>query len=89
VTRIRDIRIDFLLKLFFSARIPAHDTDDLLRRQVAACQDYLAVLQERQARTPPDTFAHLVNQARLTAAQGTIAWLSDYFGRWPREPAES
>jgi PadR family transcriptional regulator, regulatory protein AphA len=88
VTRIRDIRIDFLLKLFFSARIPAHDTDDLLHRQVAACRDYLAVLQERQARTPPDTFAHLVNQARLTAAEGTIAWLSDYFGRWPNDGAE-
>ena len=78
VTRIRDIRIDFLLKLFFSSRLPAHDTDDLLHRQVAACQDYLVQLEARQARTPPDTFAYLVNQARLTAARGTITWLSEY-----------
>ena len=84
VRRIRDIRIDFLLKLFFSARIPSHDTDALLHRQVAACQDYLAVLEERQARTPPDSFAYLVNQSRLTAARGTIVWLSEYFGRYPR-----
>jgi DNA-binding PadR family transcriptional regulator len=86
VARIREIRIDFLLKLFFSSRIPAHDTDDLLRRQIAACRDYLATLEERQARTPPDSFAHLVNQSRLTAARGTIAWLEQYFGRWPPRP---
>jgi DNA-binding PadR family transcriptional regulator len=89
VSRIRDIRLDFLLKLFFSSRIPAHDTDDLLRRQVAACRDYLRILEERQARTPPDSFAHLVNQSRLTAARGTIAWLSEYLGRWPQEAAEA
>jgi PadR family transcriptional regulator AphA len=89
VGRIRDIRLDFLLKLFFSSRIPAHDTDDLLRRQVAACRDYLVTLEDRQARTPPDTFAHLVNQSRLTAARGTIAWLSDYLGRWPLDPTGS
>ncbi len=87
VARIREIRIDFLLKLFFSSRIPAHDTDDLLRRQIAACRDYLATLEERQARTPPDSFAHLVNQARLTAARGTIAWLEQYLGCWPPRPA--
>lgn len=84
VRRIRDIRIDFLLKLFFSARLPQHDTDDLLRRQIAACRDYLAALEARQAATPPDTFARLVNDARLTAARGTIAWLEQYVGRWPR-----
>ncbi|SRR5579884_727313 len=83
VHRIRDIRIDFLLKLFFSARVPSHDTDALLRRQVAACQEYLAVLEARQAHTSPDSFAYLVNQSRLTAARGTIAWLSEYFGRYP------
>jgi len=88
VTRIREIRLDFLLKLFFSSRIPAHDTDDLLRRQVAACRDYVSTLEERQARTPPDSFAHLVNQSRLTAARGTIAWLSEYLGRWPRDRPE-
>jgi PadR family transcriptional regulator AphA len=88
VTRIRDIRLDFLLKLFFSSRIPAHDTDDLLRRQVATCRDYLASLEARQARTPPDTFPHLVNPSRLTAARGTIAWLSDYVGRWPHDRAQ-
>ena len=84
VRRIRDIRIDFLLKLFFSARLPAHDTDDLLRRQIASCEDYLAKLEERQARTAPDTFAHLVNDVRLTAARGTIAWLQEYVGRWAK-----
>jgi DNA-binding PadR family transcriptional regulator len=87
VSRIRDIRLDFLLKLFFSSRIPLHDTDDLLRRQVACCHDYLLVLEERQARTPPDGFAHLVNQSRVTAARGTIAWLSEYLGRWPQGAA--
>jgi hypothetical protein len=44
----------------------------------------VAALEERQARTPPDTFAHLVNQSRLTAARGTVAWLSDYVGHWPK-----
>jgi len=83
VRRIRDIRLDFLLKLFFSARMPEHDTDALLRHQVAACEEYLVLLEERQHQTPPDSFAHLVNQSRLTAARGTIDWLSDYIGRYP------
>jgi DNA-binding PadR family transcriptional regulator len=77
VRRIRDIRIDFLLKLFFSARMPDHDTDALLRQQVAACQDYLVLLEGASARRRR-RLAHLVNQSRLTAARGTIAWLSDY-----------
>jgi PadR family transcriptional regulator AphA len=89
VARLREVRLDFLLKLFFSSRIPAHDTDDLLRRQLATCRDYLAALEERQARTPPDTFAHLVNQSRLTAARGTVAWLSDYVGYWPKSSAST
>src|SRR4051812_19607928 len=89
VSRLREIRLDFLLKLFFSSRIASHDTDDLLRRQVAACRDYLSALEERQARTPRDTFPHLVNQSRLTAAHGTIAWLSEYLGRWPQDAAAS
>ena len=63
--------------------MPKHDTDALLRQQVAACQDYLVLLEERQRQTPPDSFAHLVNQSRLTAARGTITWLSDYIGRYP------
>jgi PadR family transcriptional regulator, regulatory protein AphA len=83
VRRIRDIRLDFLLKLFFSARMPTHDTDALLRQQVAACEDYVVLLEERQRQTPPDSFAHLVNQSRLTAARGTITWLSEYIGRYP------
>ena len=45
----------------------------------------LQVLQARQDETPPDSFAYLVNQSRLTAARGTIDWLSEYFGRYPTE----
>jgi PadR family transcriptional regulator AphA len=83
VQRLREVRLDFLLKLFFSSRIPAHDTDDLLRRQLGVCRDYLAALEARQARTAPDSFGYLVQQSRVTAARGTIEWLSEYVGRWP------
>ena len=42
VARMREIRQDFLLKLYFSRRDPLHDTLRLLDAQIARCEDYLA-----------------------------------------------
>lgn len=75
VRRIREIRQDFLLKLFFSRRLPDHDTRALLGRQIAACRTHLAELEGAATQTPRNNFSGLVLSARKNAAEATIAWL--------------
>jgi PadR family transcriptional regulator AphA len=75
VRRIRQVRQDFLLKLFFSQHLPGHDTRALLDRQIAACRAYLRELEQADARAPLDGFRSLVLSSRRKAAEATIAWL--------------
>jgi DNA-binding PadR family transcriptional regulator len=75
VQRIRQVRTDFLLKLYFSRRLPEHDTAALLDRQIAASQTYRGELQATEASIARDSFAALVLSSRLNAAEATIGWL--------------
>lgn len=75
IRRLRQIRQELLLKLFFSRRLPGHDTAALLQRQVEACRtvaDELAALAQAE---PPDSFASLVYESRLAIARASIEWL--------------
>lgn len=85
VRRNREVRLDFVLKLYFSRQIPEHDTPGLVAAQLAACRDQLSRL---EAEAPPKTdFGRLMRELRLTATQGTIAWLSDHAAEFAREQA--
>ena len=75
VQRIRQVRTDFLLKLYFSQQLPGHDTAALLDRQIATSQSYRAELRAAESGVPPDGFAALVLSSRVNAAEATIAWL--------------
>ncbi|HEX2172795.1 MAG TPA: PadR family transcriptional regulator [Dehalococcoidia bacterium] len=75
VDRIRQVRTDFLLKLYFSQRLADHDTVALLDRQIAASRAYLVEVEAAAATEPPDSFEALVLSSRVNAAEATLAWL--------------
>ncbi len=87
VRRNREIRLDFVLKLYFSRQIPEHDTAGLVAAQLAACRDQLSRLESES--TPATDFARLMRELRLTATRGTIAWLSDHAAEYARAKTRS
>jgi PadR family transcriptional regulator, regulatory protein AphA len=78
----REIRIDFILKLYFVNRLAPEHASDLLGRQLAAALDQLARLQREVGGHPPGSFAWILRQMRLSAIQGTIAWLEELQAVW-------
>ncbi len=78
VRRNREIRMEFLLKLYFSERIADHDTARLVSAQLALAREELAAQERDLERFAQGSFPRLVRQVRLLATRGTIAWLSEY-----------
>lgn len=75
VGRIREVRLDFLLKLYF---LHVHNPEaerHLLQQQIAICEDYVA---RQSARTPASEFGRLVVRSKVTAAESTLDWLVAY-----------
>jgi PadR family transcriptional regulator AphA len=78
VDRMREVRQDFLLKLYFSRRDPAHDTLRLLDAQIARCEEYLAERVRERRQTTPESFEELLGQMRVSGARATLDWLKEY-----------
>ena len=78
VRRNREIRMDFLLKLYFSRQISEHDTVRIVHTQLVVAREEF-VRQERDLqRQAPGSFGRLLHQVRLVATTGTIRWLEEY-----------
>lgn len=75
VLRLREVRLDFLLKLYFLRERDPDGERALLDAQVAACERYLANLDER---APENDFQALVLGSRRSAAHATLDWLVAY-----------
>jgi PadR family transcriptional regulator AphA len=75
IRRLRQIRQDFLLKLYFSQQIPAHDTAALIDRQLAVSRAVTDELAAAAAAEAPESFALMVYESRLATAQATTSWL--------------
>jgi DNA-binding PadR family transcriptional regulator len=78
VQRLRQVRLDFLLKVYFARRRGVREVRALVDAQIRACHDYLAALELQAAALSPDDFAYLVAESRTSAARGTLDWLHDY-----------
>ena len=78
VERLRQVRLDFLVKLYLLRRRGPAQSRALVDAQIAACHDYLANLEARAAEFEPDDFAYLVIESRTSAARSTLNWLHDY-----------
>lgn len=75
VERMREVRGEFLLKLFFLERTDPAGHRRLVAAQVAACRDYLANLERKNGGT---RFSRLVTESKRTAAEATLGWLTAY-----------
>ena len=73
VDRMREVRLVFLLKLYFLSEIDPAGERDLLRRQIDVCDAYQARLAARVAET--QGFHRLVAQSKHSAAEATSKWL--------------
>ncbi len=77
VTHGRQMRIEFLAKLYFAQRQDSATVLQLLERQTTACQQWLVDL-PAQAAAPLDTdfFVYAVQQFRLNQVESFLAWLT-------------
>lgn len=76
VTHGRQMRLEFLAKLYFAYRQGATVVSPLIEQQVLTCRRWLAVLQEQSSLPPAaDPFAYAVQQFRITQIESFLTWL--------------
>lgn len=75
VSRIREVRLDLLLKLYFLRQLDPAAEAVLVREQVAVCEQYAASL---GAGEPASGFRRLVLESKRSAAEATLKWLRAY-----------
>jgi PadR family transcriptional regulator AphA len=75
VERMREVRLEFLLKLFFLNLLDRPAMRELLSHQIGVCEEYLAHVAAAPAESP---FRRLVAQSKSSAAEATLGWLKTY-----------
>ncbi len=75
VGRMREVRIDFLLKLYFAERAGGRKAVALIEAQIEACHRYLERMRDIEPDIGTTRFEHLVWESKFTAAEGVLAWL--------------
>lgn len=76
VERMRQVRVEFLMKLYFLHSNDASAELNLLRRQLEVCGEYHTRLSERVENSTG--FTRLVAMSKQSAAEATIGWLRAY-----------
>jgi PadR family transcriptional regulator AphA len=72
----REIRLEFMAKLFFARREGAERVGQLIEHQREVCQEWLANLQAQAAATPGrGSYEWLVYQFRVGQVESMMAWL--------------
>ena len=78
VARMREVRSDFLVKLYFALEDSTGLAAELIEGQVDACLAYLAEAESELAGAEGGTFDAIVLDSKVSAARLTIEWLQ----RW-------
>lgn len=87
VPRPRDVRLPFLLKLYFARAFGTETILTLITRQIEACEAFLKKLQEGPPGTDVNSsaalqdFRSIVHQARIRQIEATIGWLAELQGQ--------
>jgi PadR family transcriptional regulator AphA len=87
LTRLRQVRLDFLLKVYF-LRQRGDEIPALLDEQIAFCERYVAEWQALARSAEQGGFDRLAMESRVAAAQGTLDWLVEYRRRLSAESGE-
>jgi PadR family transcriptional regulator AphA len=82
VGRMREVRLDFLIKLYFSLKEEPDFARDLIAAQIETCREYAAELEaeRHEADTAPPDFDAIVLESKLTAVRITLEWLERCLG---------
>jgi len=75
VTRLRQVRLDFLAKLFFLGQEDPALAGELLTEQKEFCRRYLAEWRDLAQSTDPAGFDRLAIEAKIAVGGGTLRWL--------------
>ena len=86
VEKPRDIRIFFLIKLYFVRHLQPSQAARLIEQQIDACQHFLhhlETLQTAEDHTSEDEtfFDHVVLRSRIYQTQALLAWLYELQGK--------
>jgi len=82
VERMREVRLDLLLKLFLLEEIDPRGVSRLIADQVVICRRY--VEREEARLDEAKGFTRLIAESRLSAGRSTLGWLSSHL---PDDPA--
>jgi DNA-binding PadR family transcriptional regulator len=76
VARMREVRLDFLIKLYFALREGPTLASDLIAAQIEACDGYAAGIAREQPGAG-STFDRIVLDSKASAARITREWLEN------------
>ncbi len=83
VGRMREVRADFLVKLYFMLDRDPGLARELAEAQVGVCARYMVAIEDDLATAPPGSFDALVLGSKLTAAKGTKDWIQEWLRESP------
>jgi PadR family transcriptional regulator AphA len=75
VTRLRQVRLDFLVKLFFLGREDPALAHELIEAQKGFCRRYLSEWRDLAESADPASFDRLAVEAKIAVGEGTLRWL--------------
>jgi PadR family transcriptional regulator, regulatory protein AphA len=77
----RDVRQDFMARLYFASRLGKDTVARLLEQQKAVCQTWKdGVEQQLSSMTDDQSFDRLVYEYRLKQMDATLSWLDECWG---------
>ncbi len=83
VLKPREVRLQFLLKLYFAREFGEETIAGLITRQIAACEQFIRKVQATPGSqsasldAPGQDFRAIIQQARIRQIEATIAWLRE------------
>jgi len=87
VPAIRDMRVEFPVKLYFFRLLRLDGVGDLLTAQEDACRRHLKRLEQRMARYAPSPVNRLVFEFRRSQIEAALRWLKTCREEWTGEPS--
>jgi PadR family transcriptional regulator AphA len=78
VKRLRQVRMDFLLRLYFLGQTHPEKARELVGRQIEFCERYLSQWLGLAESVPAGSFDRLAMEAKTTVAEATLVWLRGY-----------
>ena len=83
VERLREVRMDLLLKLYFLEQLDPLAVPRLIGAQVSVCHRYIE--EEMRSVEESEGFERIVAESRLSAGRATLDWLSGYLSDAPNQ----